>query len=348
MNLFHKHFTPHEDNDFRPHPMRHATLLSLGAVALALFLVVLAGQMALQGSSLTALVLPRVLIDATNNDRKIADLTGLTVNPLLQEAAQDKADDMASKSYFAHTSPDGKTPWYWFDQVGYNYKYAGENLAIDFSESADVETAWMNSPEHRANILDGNFTEIGMATADGFYEGHPTTYVVELFGRPALAENWSFNLNGPALAATTPSAPTVPASLATTPSPSLAPTAVAVSNTTPTPTPASTRVLGQSEANPEAFVAVERVNAVAAPAATPIVQTYSAPIERAIFSSSKFLEIAYGLIAFFIFLGLAGIARSEYKKHHLPQVALSVGLLAVMAFLLFVYHSVLLHPLLVA
>ena len=48
-------------------------------------------------------------------------------------AAQAKADDMATKGYFAHTSPDGKNSWYWFKQAGYTFTYAGENLALDFS-----------------------------------------------------------------------------------------------------------------------------------------------------------------------------------------------------------------------
>ena len=60
--------------------------------------------------------------------------------------------DMAEKSYFAHTSPEGLTPWYWITLAGYRFSLAGENLAIDFTESEDVENAWMNSPAHRASI----------------------------------------------------------------------------------------------------------------------------------------------------------------------------------------------------
>jgi hypothetical protein len=106
---------------------------------------------------------------------------------LLTVAAQDKANDEATKGYFAHTSPQGLTPWYWFQQVGYNFDYAGENLAVNFSDSEDVTTAWMNSPEHRANILNTDFTQIGIAAAQGVYEGEPTTFVVEEFGTPAPA-----------------------------------------------------------------------------------------------------------------------------------------------------------------
>ena len=60
-----------------------------------------------------------------------------------------KAQDMATLGYFAHVSPDGKTPWYWIEKVGYDYQYAGENLAINFSDSKDVTNAWMASPLHK-------------------------------------------------------------------------------------------------------------------------------------------------------------------------------------------------------
>ena len=96
----------------------------------------------------------------------------------------DKANDMVANNYFAHTSPSGLTPWYWFEQVGYGFTYAGENLAVNFSDSQDVTNAWMNSAEHRANILNANFTQIGIATATGTYNGAPATYVVEDFGTP--------------------------------------------------------------------------------------------------------------------------------------------------------------------
>lgn len=129
-----------------------------------------------------------VLIDLTNQERDAEKIDGLIVSPILTEAANLKAQDMASKGYFAHTSPEGKTPWYWFDQVGYKYSYAGENLAVDFTESADVDKAWMNSPLHRANIVNKNFKEIGIGMAEGIYEGRVTTFVVQLFGTEALSK----------------------------------------------------------------------------------------------------------------------------------------------------------------
>jgi uncharacterized protein YkwD len=125
-----------------------------------------------------------VLVNLTNQNRANANISELTVSPILEKAAQMKADDMASKSYFAHNTPEGKTPWYWFDQAGYKYIYAGENLAVNFVNSEDVETAWMNSPGHFLNIMNPKFTEIGIATSTGIYKGRQAIFVVQLFGAP--------------------------------------------------------------------------------------------------------------------------------------------------------------------
>jgi hypothetical protein len=110
------------------------------------------------------------------------------VNPILNKVAELKVKDMAEKSYFAHINPEGKEPWYWFNLVGYKYSYAGENLAVDFSDSQDVTKAWMNSPTHKANIMKNTYTEIGTAVATGTFQGHTTVFVAQVFGKPANAE----------------------------------------------------------------------------------------------------------------------------------------------------------------
>jgi uncharacterized protein YkwD len=164
-----------------------ALTLSVIAIAFGLGVQVLP-RIILNSTDSFAAVLASMLVDMTNTDRSTASLSKLTVNPLLQAAAQAKADDMAKYGYFAHTSPTGVTPWHWIATTGYDFAYAGENLAIDYFESADVESAWMNSPTHRANIMSGTFTEIGIATAIGTYNGHQTTFVVQMFGRPAKSD----------------------------------------------------------------------------------------------------------------------------------------------------------------
>ena len=98
-----------------------------------------------------------VLVDLANESRLAYNEVPLVPNEKLTHAAQLKGEDMAANNYFAHNSPEGVTPWYWFKQAGYSFLYAGENLAVDFTESRDVENAWLNSPLHRANILNVNF-----------------------------------------------------------------------------------------------------------------------------------------------------------------------------------------------
>ena len=125
-----------------------------------------------------------VLSNLANIDRASQNIDELKTNPLLVNAAQMKADDMARRGYFSHDTPEGLTPWYWFDKAGYQYKYAGENLAVNFDDSQDIEEAWMASPKHRWNILNRNFTEIGIATSTGIYQGRETIFVVQMFGLP--------------------------------------------------------------------------------------------------------------------------------------------------------------------
>ncbi len=134
---------------------------------------------------LVGAVLPAVVIDLTNAERTEGVALPLRRSNALDAAATAKAKHMAANEYFAHYAPDGTTPWEFFDGVGYVYAHAGENLAIHFSDSTEVIEAWMNSPAHRANIVDTKFTEIGVGTAKGEYDGYPTVYVVQLFGTPA-------------------------------------------------------------------------------------------------------------------------------------------------------------------
>lgn len=136
-------------------------------------------------TNLLATIFPNVLIEETNENRTNNKENILKENALLSQAARMKAEDMAQKGYFSHISPEGIDPWFWIKQVGYSYEYAGENLAMDFSDSQDVIDAWMESPLHRENILGENFTEIGIGVAKGVYEGKETIFIVQLFGKQA-------------------------------------------------------------------------------------------------------------------------------------------------------------------
>jgi uncharacterized protein YkwD len=122
------------------------------------------------------------IVALTNTDRSTSSLSPLTENAALTAAAQKKADDMLARGYFAHVSPQGGTPWQWFHASGYSYIYAGENLAMNFYTASDVEAAWMNSPTHRANIVDAHYKEMGIGIARGTYMGNPVIFIVEFFG----------------------------------------------------------------------------------------------------------------------------------------------------------------------
>jgi len=135
---------------------------------------------------LISTVLPAVVVDLTNQQRASNAAVPLQRNALLDEAARLKAEHMAKHQYFAHHSPDGVSPWYWFERAGYVYAHAGENLAIHFTDSSQVVDAWMKSPTHRQNIVNNLYTEIGVGTAKGQYDGYDTVYVVQLFGAPGV------------------------------------------------------------------------------------------------------------------------------------------------------------------
>lgn len=158
---------------------RLIALLSTPPVILFMFMMPVAHAQA-------AVNMP-ALVELTNQDRAAQGLGLVRENALLDQAAEAKASDMAAKGYFAHTSPDGKTSWTWFQMAGYKYSRAGENLAEGFPDAQSVETAWLNSPSHRENIMNGKYTEVGFGTATGVYQGHEVIFVAEMFGTPQLA-----------------------------------------------------------------------------------------------------------------------------------------------------------------
>lgn len=161
--------------------------IGLALLAILLFVGLIgAGREMLARYNLNfATVFPAVVAMLTNNARAQNNLSQLKDNALLTKAAQAKANDMAAKGYFAHISPDGSQPWDWISRAGYKYVYAGENLAVNFTDSDQVVNAWLASPTHRFNILRPQYTEIGIATSTGYYKGRPAVFVVEEFASPA-------------------------------------------------------------------------------------------------------------------------------------------------------------------
>ena len=109
------------------------------------------------------------LVSMTNSARAREGLGALTTNSQLASAAYAKVQDMLANQYFAHTSPAGKTPWDFIKEAGYNYTYAGENLAIGYTDANELFSAWMASDTHRQNILNSNFQQIGIAVISGTF-----------------------------------------------------------------------------------------------------------------------------------------------------------------------------------
>lgn len=133
-----------------------------------------------------AAIVSSTIVDLTNKFRGENKVSPLTVNPLLEQAAKLKAEDMARRSYFSHLTPEGQDLTYFLNQVGYNYKYAGENLAVNFFDSTEVADAWIKSATHRDNLVKNKYTEVGVASATGIFQGRSSVFVVQYFGTPTL------------------------------------------------------------------------------------------------------------------------------------------------------------------
>ena len=289
----------------------------LGAAAMSGFALLIAAvffasslQQNLLRSPEVAAVVSAVLVDLANADRVQNKLGTLTVNPVLVMAAQAKANDMATHGYFSHISPQGIDPWFWFQQVGYKFDYAGENLAVDFSDSGAVNNAWMSSPSHRGNLLDPHFTEIGVATAQGMYQGRPTTFVVQEFGTPASGGV----AQAPVKQAVVPAKATSPA---------------LASTQTAGPAADETRVLGSSAQEPALAAALAADTSANKPFWAFLV---GFPKDT--------LRYAYYLLGVLILLALGVETGFEMRRHHRKH-AMKAGTLLVAMALLFVLANAL-------
>lgn len=128
------------------------------------------------------------LLQGTNNERIQQGLGALALNNTLSQAAQSKANDMAARNYWSHTTPDGIEPWQFMSSAGYSYALAGENLAYGFATSSDAIAGWMNSPGHRANILKAGYQDVGfgIANAASYQNSGPQTIIVAMYASPAV------------------------------------------------------------------------------------------------------------------------------------------------------------------
>lgn len=127
------------------------------------------------------------VIGLTNELRKSQGLAVLRESDLLSSAAASKALDMLNFQYFAHQSPNNLSLHDFLRQSNYYYAYAGENLAKGFTDAQGLVQAWDESPTHRANMLDKNFSEIGVGIVSGEYQSKPVIFTAQLFATPDLS-----------------------------------------------------------------------------------------------------------------------------------------------------------------
>lgn len=314
---------------------------ALSALVVCIFIISSADRLIIRSDQYAA-VIAAVLVDLANGDRTSQRLDSLTINPALVVAAQAKADDMATYSYFAHVSPQGVDPWHWFKEAGYSFNYAGENLAVDFSDSSDVNTAWMNSPTHRENILDPHFTEIGIATAQGMYQGRPTVFVVQEFGAPS-----SSRVIEPVRVVTTPKNPTEPA-LATTLAGQAATSSAVLGEATTKPsapvqpksTVAQTLSAQQTDVLGSNIAAAQPTKTVAAALVKNSTPDYAPWWQHIIASPREMLQYAYYIIALLVLLGLVLTTGLELRWHHRGKAAAAGFVLALICTLFIVGNSV--------
>ena len=184
-------------HNFVPHPHKKTRARLINHTALIMYSIILV--IALGVFSLVPKIYPGVLgyatdirikelFDTTNTIRGDSGLEPLRLNPTLSRAARRKAEDMFKNDYWAHISPTGVEPWYFILDEGYDYSYAGENLAKNFNTSKEVVGAWYQSPSHKDNLLNSNYEEVGFAVVHGVLEGYETTLVVQMFGKPRNPE----------------------------------------------------------------------------------------------------------------------------------------------------------------
>lgn len=254
------------------------------------------------------------LLSGTNAERTAHSLGSLALSGTLNQAAQNKANDMVTRDYWSHNTPDGQAPWTFITAVGYGYQTAGENLAYGFTAASETITGWMNSPGHRANILNTSFSEVGfgIANSPNYVGSGPQTVVVAMYALPA--------------GGTAPVAPVSPA-----------PAAPAVPAPAPKPTPANPASGSSGGGTEPASPAVPSTEETPTPEPTP--QAVAAPATKQGDSdivAKSADSIAPSSVSRVEVLSASNVAWSQFAVSMLASVAL-------LAFLLrhsFAWHKV--------
>lgn len=315
-------FIPNAENEYQPHGLRTAAVVGMTLLILLTFAVANIQSIVWTTSEwMVSTILPAVIVTETNDERALRERAPLRRSEVLDRAATMKAEHMAANGYFAHFSPDGTSPWHWFDEAGYEFVHAGENLAVYFTDSSEIVDAWMDSPLHRANILDQNYREIGIGVAEGEYEGYETIYVVQLFGTPAQPTFTNFeavddivNRVGEALA-----------DVGAEP---------LVAGVTDTVSSGDTVVLYSEHVSTSTGGTAAAVEGDAAATEPP------PSIYAVLTQPSTIIQMMYLSVALFVLIALVFSVVASMRRRRPLQIAYGVGLLALMAVLFHVHIAV--------
>lgn len=185
-----KYFIPHRENNYHPHIL-HTKRVVFYSLVFALFKAIIVGFVLLIPNQVFVspdilAIEERRLIDLTNEYRAEENYEKLVISEKLMFSAHNKAGDMSAQGYFSHDGPQ-KDLSVWLNDAGYKFSVAGENLAVGFIDSDTLFNAWIESPTHRANILDKDFKEMGVGLSGGERDGQPVVYVAQHFGSPFIS-----------------------------------------------------------------------------------------------------------------------------------------------------------------
>jgi len=154
--------------------------------------LVLAVALVIAGPASAADITRASVVAEMNVRRATFGLPPLNEDSRLDAAADDRVTDMTDNAYWAHISPDGREPFMWMRPHGYEYHFAGENLASGFDTAEVLVDAWMESKGHRQNILSTKYRDCGVSIIEGSTTGRSVgKSVVVMFGstiEPALTD----------------------------------------------------------------------------------------------------------------------------------------------------------------
>lgn len=195
LNTVHHFFIPRHTNNYTAKLLHH-DFLTVYLIA-ALILTAAVSQIQKTGDILgfATDVTTEKLFELTNSERAKNNMPELEYNDKLSEAAKLKAENMFKQNYWSHYGPEGETPWQFILETGYQYEYAGENLAKNFLFSDGIVDAWMKSPTHKDNLLRYEYTDVGFAVVNGLLNGEETTLVVQMFGKPLYSNTIADDTN---------------------------------------------------------------------------------------------------------------------------------------------------------